>query len=355
MQAETSKLSNFEALPTVSVIVVNWNCHELLRDCLKSLKQQDLVTFETIIVDNGSDDGSAQWLQAQSDELRLIRNPENRGFCAANNQGIELARGKYVALLNNDAVADPSWLRELVAAIETADDVGMVASKILRFDPPDTIDKAGHLIYPDGQNRGRGTGEQDEGQYDSPGETAWPDGCAALYRRDMLAEIGGFDEAFFAYADDAELGLRARIAGWSCRYSPRAVVRHRVGSTLGRYSVRRLFLIERNRIWLVAKLFPPRMWPMVPIYSTLRWAATALSALRGRGEAGQAASELSVLGLAWCIVRANIAALLGLPRVLRQRAQLRGLRKLSGRDVAAVLRRFRIPLADLVESAKPLR
>ena len=332
------------------MIVVNWNCCELLRDCLNSLKQQEVITFETIVVDNGSEDGSAEWLEAQGGEIRLIRNRENRGFCAGNNQGIELAKGKYVALLNNDAVADRAWLSKLVEAIESDSEVGMVASKIVRFGTPDIIDKTGHLIYPDGQNRGRGTGEKDRGQYDSPGETAWPDGCAALYRRDMLDEIGGFDETFFAYADDAELGLRARIAGWKCFYAPQAVVRHRVGSTLGRYSERRLFLIERNRIWLVAKLFPLRMWPMIPLYATLRWAATAWSALRGRGEAGQAASELSLLRLASCIIRANIAALMGLPRVLRRRTQLRRLRKLSGSEVAALLRRFRIKLGDLVES-----
>ena len=357
-QPETSTLPALNVSPTVSVIVVNWNCHELLRDCLKSLKLQDLTTFETIVVDNGSDDGSAEWLETQQDQIRLIRNAENRGFCAANNQGIEVARGNYIALLNNDATAHPAWLSELVATIESDNEVGMVASKIVRFDDPGAIDKAGHLIYPDGQNRGRGTGDQDRGQYDSPDETAWPDGCAALYRRDMLDEIGGFDEAFFAYADDAELGLRARIAGWTCLYAPRALVRHRVGSTLGRYSERRLFLIERNRIWLVAKLFPLRMWPMVPVYATLRWAATAWTALRGRGEAGQAASQLSMLGLALCIIRANVAALVGMPEILRKRARLRGLRKLSGGEVAKLLRRFRIPLKELAQSSrtrKPLR
>ena len=96
----------------------------------------------------------------------------------------------------------------------------MAASKVLVWQDPTIIDKAGHLIYPDGQNRGRGSGEIDRGQYDQIEEVLWPDGCAAMYRKAMLDEIGGFDEDFFAYADDAELGLRARIAGWiasTCR------------------------------------------------------------------------------------------------------------------------------------------
>src|SRR5690606_6311819 len=170
------------------------------------------------------------------------------------------------ALLNNDAEAARGWLAALVDAMEQTGVVpcGMVASKILLFDDRKRIDKVGHLIYPDGQNRGRGSGEIDAGQYDELGETLWPDGCAALYAADMLRQIGGFDEDFFAYADDAELGLRGRIAGWRAVYAPKAVVYHRGGMTLGRYSAKRLFLIERNRIWLVAKLFPLRMWPLTP-------------------------------------------------------------------------------------------
>ena len=123
-------------------------------------------------------------------------------------------------MLNNDAEAEPGWLAALASAFEGRPDVGMAASKILVYEDPRRIDKVGHLIYPDGQNRGRGTGELDEGQYDRVEEVLWPDGCAAMYRRAMLDEIGGFDEDFFAYADDAELGLRARIAGWKCLYIP---------------------------------------------------------------------------------------------------------------------------------------
>src|SRR5207302_7067821 len=132
-------------------------------------------------------------------------------------------------------------------------------------------------------NRGRGSGEQDRGQYDSEEEVLWPDGCAAMYRRAMLDQIGGFDEDFFAYADDAELGLRGRIAGWRCRYAPDAVVRHHRGSTLGLLSVRRLALIERNRILLAVKLFPWSLLWVNPLYLGARVAAGAWAGLRGQG------------------------------------------------------------------------
>ena len=142
----------------------------------------------------------------------------------------------------------------------------MAASKVLVWEDPPRIDKAGHLIFPDGQNRGRGSGALDRGQFDREEEVLWPDGCAAMYRKPMLDEIGGFDEDFFAYGDDAELGLRARIAGWKCVYAPRAVVRHHRGATLGKDSAWRLELIERNRVLLAVKLFP---WSLLCAQSVL--------------------------------------------------------------------------------------
>ena len=215
------------------MVVVNWNRKELLRACLASLARQVGVPFETIVVDNGSTDGSAEMAAAEF-PARVIRNSENRGFCAANNQGISAARGDFIALLNNDAEAEPGWLAALARACAKAPEVGMAASKILVWEDPRRIDKAGHLIFPDGQNRGRGAGAPDLGQFDREEEVLWPDGCAALYRRRMLEQIGGFDEDFFAYGDDAELGLRARIAGWKCLYTPEAVVRHHRGATMGK-------------------------------------------------------------------------------------------------------------------------
>ncbi len=339
--------------PSVSVIVANWNRRDLLRACLLSLNQQTFRDFEVIVVDNGSTDGSIELLREPSFQcVRVIQNTENRGFCAANNQGIDAARGALIALLNNDAEAEPHWLERLVAAVENEPGVGMIACKILTWEDRTIIDKAGHLIYPDGQNRGRGTGAPDHGQFDQIEEIAWPDGCAALYRRSMLDQIGGFDEDFFAYADDAELGLRGRIAGWGCLYVPDAVVYHHTGSTLGRYSARRLFLIERNRIWLAAKLFPLSLLLLNPLYFAVRAAATALAGLRGRGEVANAAANLGVGGLIKCLIKAQWAALAGLPRMLRKRRSVNAFRNLTAAQTGALIRRFRVPLAELVSGSR---
>ncbi len=209
------------------------------------------------------------------------------------------------------------------------------------------IDKAGHLIYPDGQNRGRGSGELDRGQYDHLEEALWPDGCAAMYRREMLAQIGGFDEDLFAYADDAELGLRARIAGWRCIYVPSAVVRHHRGATLGLGSARRLRLIERNRVLLAAKLFPwSLLWLNVPYYLA-RLASGAWAALRGRGEASLYPGAAGKLSIAAALIRGDLEALFLLPRTLRKRREIRRIRKLSNADTRRLILGSRISLRAL--------
>ncbi|MCS6954046.1 MAG: glycosyltransferase family 2 protein [Bryobacterales bacterium] len=342
--------------PDISVIVVNWNRRELLRACLESLARQQDADFEVIVVDNGSDDGSAEMVERDfcrrpDLRVRLIANSVNRGFCAANNQGIAATDAPFIALLNNDAEADPRWLAALRRCFEGRPQVGMAASKILLYEDPRRIDKAGHVIYLDGQNRGRGSGELDRGQYDRLEETLWPDGCAAMYRRAMLEQIGSFDEDFFAYGDDAELGLRARLAGWTCLYTPEAVVWHRRASTLGLTSARRLELIERNRVLLAVKLFPwSLLWLNVPFYAA-RLVAGAVAAARGRGEIARYPGWRGKLQVASALLRGDLAALRLIPKMLAKRRQLRRIRKLTPRQLRRLLLAQRIPLRVLSEQA----
>ena len=342
--------------PVISVVIVNWNRKDLLHACLQSVAAQTFKDFEVIVVDNGSDDGSAAMVREFPLPIRLIENRENRGFCAANNQGFSVSQSEYVALLNNDAEADPGWLAALLAAITVKpdvgeSDVGMVASKILVWEDPGIIDKCGHLIYPDGQNRGRGHGYRDQGQFDRQEEALWPDGCAALYRRAMLDEVGGFDEEFFAYADDAELGLRARIAGWNCLYAPAAVVRHHRGATLGLTSARRLTLIERNRVLLVVKLFPWNLLWANGAYHLIRIGAGMAAALRGKGEMQRYAGPKGKLTAATALIKGTLSALPMIPSMLRKRRAFRSKHRLSPKQVRRLLLRYRIKLRDLSEQA----
>ena len=333
---------------------MNWNRRDLLRACLQSLQVQNHPSFEVIVIDNGSGDGSREvvreLIRSYAVPLRLIENAANRGFCAANNQGIAASRSEFVALLNNDAEAAPGWLTALESAIRSAPEAGMAASKILVWEDPTRIDKVGHLIYPDGQNRGRGAGELDRGQFDRMEETLWPDGCAAMYRRAMLDEIGGFDEDFFAYADDAELGLRGRIAGWTCLYAPGAVVRHHRGATLGLGSARRLTLIERNRVLLAVKLFPWNLLWLNGAYYLARVAAGAWAALRNRGEIRRYSGTMGKISAAMAFLWGTASALPMIPRMLRKRRQVRP-RRLNARQIRRLLLRYRISLREISQRA----
>lgn len=333
------------------MIVVNWNRRELLRACLGSVFAQQGVVPEVIVVDNGSTDGSADMTAAEFPLATLIRNSVNRGFCAANNQAIGAARGGFIALLNNDAEAEPRWLYELAQVFRGRPEVGMAASKILVYSDPRRIDKVGHLIWPDGQNRGRGTGAWDHGQFDREEEVLWPDGCAAMYRKAMLDEIGGFDEDFFAYADDAELGLRARIAGWECIYSPRAVVRHHRGSTLGVASMGRLKLIERNRVLLAFKLFPWSLLWLNGYYYARRLLAGMRASMKGQGETALFPGLSGKWQLARALAAGDLDAIRMLPRILRKRGEIQRIRRLSPAQIRKLILSHSISLDELATQA----
>lgn len=337
----------------VAVVVVNLNRKILLEACLESLCHQTLAPAQVILVDNGSVDGSVAMATERFGSrlpLQIIENKNNHGFCRANNQGIERVNQPLVALLNNDAEADPEWLASLVSAMGQAP-VGMVASKIVVYADPARIDKVGHLIYPDGQNRGRGSGQTDVGQFDRREEALWPDGCAALYRKELFDQIGGFDEDFFAYADDAELGLRARIAGWDCVYEPNARVRHHRGATLGVASARRLALIERNRILLAVKLFPLRLLVLNPLYYALRLAAGAWASLGNRGETKHYAGMSGKLRMIAGLAQGDWEALRMLPATWRKRKEIERFRKRSDAEIIELLNKHRISLRELSTGA----
>jgi len=348
-------LSPQKCNPVLGVIVINWNRKELLRACLDSLARQTHRSFEVVVVDNGSTDGSASLVEETAKSfpvpLSLIANSNNLGFCAANNQAILATHTELVALLNNDAEANPDWLEALERAIRKSDEAGMAASKILVWEDPTRIDKCGHLIYPDGQNRGRGSGQTDHGQFDRMEEVLWPDDCAAMYRRAMLEDVGGFDEDFFAYADDAELGLRARWAGWRCWYAPDAVVRHHRGATLGLGSARRLTLIERNRVLLAVKLFPGSLLWANGAYLLARIVAGMWAALRKRGETRHYPGMAGKLTAGLALLRGTAAAIPLIPAMLRKRQAFRKKRRLTPQQMKKLLLANRIPLRELSEQA----
>lgn len=334
------------------MVVVNWNRAEMLRECLQSLGLQvgddgRRLSIEVIVVDNGSTDHSAGVVREAFPDVLLLENQYNLGYCAANNQGIRAAHGSFIALLNNDAAADPKWISHLLTAFRESPEIGMAASKIVTWEDSGRIDKAGHLIFPDGQNRGRGTGEPDRGQYEKVEEILWPDGCAAMYRKSMLDQIGLFDEDLFAYGDDAELGLRARIAGWRCLYMPKALVRHRRGATLGQGNPERVRLIERNRILLAVKLFPWSLLIFNPVFFSIRMAAGLFAAGAKEGDLAAFPGVWNKLRVAGALLRGQWQALLLLPRTLAKRSAIEKIARLTPAERRRLILSNRLTLPAL--------
>ena len=306
-----------------SVIILNWNGKSYLQECLESVRAQTYRDFETILIDNGSTDGSVAYIREHYPWVRLVTLPENTGFSGGNNRGLAECKGDFIITLNNDTKVEPEFLAELVRAAEADSTIGMVAAKMLNFYETGRIDSVGIRITTAGFGVNRGVGETDQGQYDAPGEVFGACAGAALYRRAMLDEVGFFDAAFFAYYEDTDLAWRARLAGWRCVTAPGAVVYHVHSATSGRMSPFTVYQVQRNKWYTIIKNWPGRLilkHALQIICYDL--GAMVLAALRGR------------LGAA---LRARLHVLRDLPMLLRKRREIRALRKVPVSDVERFL------------------
>jgi len=245
------------SIPETSVIIPNWNGRDLLKTCLSSLKRQTYQDFEIIVVDNGSSDDSIQFIESFYPEVRICKLQYNNGFCVAVNCGIKSAQGKYVALLNNDTEADPAWLGELVKALNENNDVGFCASKMMNFFNRNLIDNAGDMLCYYGHTVGRN--EVDTGQYDQLRYLFSACAGAAIYRSEMFEKVGLFDEDFFAYYEDIDLGMRAQLMGYKCLFVPTAVVYHMIQATSSHIPAKRFIWMQRNIICVHLKNMPVKL------------------------------------------------------------------------------------------------
>jgi len=244
-----------------------------------------------VLVDNGSRDGSTDYVRAHYPWVELVPLPENLGFAAANNLGLEACRGTYILTLNNDTKLAPDFLSLLIAAAEGASAVGMFMPKMLNFFHSGKIDSVGISPKRSGLGVSLGYGVVDSGQYDEAREVFGPSAGAALYRRSMLDEIGFFDADFFAYYEDLDLAWRARLAGWKCVTVPAAVVFHVHSGTSGSDSAFKIFHLHRNKWWTLIKNWPARLllWNLpyiliIDLAALLRavWRGHGLAAIRAR-------------------------------------------------------------------------
>jgi len=342
-ERDESVRSGGAAEPLAAVVVPNWNGAELLADCLESLRSLRGVpgSVEVVVVDNASTDTSLEIL-ARFPEVTVLRQSENLGFAAGSNVGIRATGAPFVALLNNDATVEPNWLAALLAALDAHPEAGAATSKVVAAGRPTVLDNVGHVVYADGLTRGRGRLEEDVGQYQEIEEVFGFSGCAALLRRQMLDDVGLFDEDFFAYCEDADLSFRARLRGWSCLYVPGAVAHHRFSATSGSFTARKGYLVERNRFWLAVKNLPFPLLLSSLGATLLRYAWQVQGMVTGRGAAAVYAHTQPRRRLVAALLVAYLDGFRGLRVMLRRRRRIQRGRRASTREVLGWLHRFRI-------------
>ena len=335
-----------DVAPLISVVILNWNGIKVLEQCLSSLKGQTYVPLEIIVVDNASTDGSVDVVREEFPNVRLIVNERNLGFGGGNNIGIRAATGRYIMMLNNDTRLDPRCIEELKRAIEKVDRFGACASKILLEYEDDLIDAAGIVVCPDGLSIGRGRLEKGD-RYNEETEVFFASDCACLYRREMLEDIGFYDEDFFAYADETDMGWRAHLAGWRCIYNPKAVVYHFHSASSGTYSSFKAFLVERNRIWVAVKSFPLSLLLFGQWYTFWRYLLQAYGAFTGKGAAGRFTSDFSKMELVRVLVKVYLSLWEQFPLMLKKRREIQGKKRISNREVYQLIKRFGISAKEI--------
>ncbi|MCI8948708.1 MAG: glycosyltransferase family 2 protein [Lachnospiraceae bacterium] len=242
----------------VTVIIPNYNGLTYMEECMEALKNQSCKDFDILVIDNGSEDGSAEWLKEH--QIPSVFLTENKGFSGAVNLGIQNSTTPYVILLNNDTKADKHYIREMIRAVEQSPRIFSVSSKMVQMYHPDLMDDAGDMYCLLGWAYQRGVGRSSSG-YGRPCRVFAACAGAAIYRREVFCQIGYFDEMHFAYLEDIDVGYRARIAGYDNIYCPTALVYHVGSGTSGsKYNSFKVKLAARNSVYLNYKNMP---WPQL--------------------------------------------------------------------------------------------
>ena len=315
----TPKAYNY---PLVSLIIVNWNGKPWLKDCLAALRYQTYSPFEIIIVDNGSTDGSCEFLKQQFSHVKLLELPENNGFAGGNIKGLEIAQGEYIALLNNDTHVDSNWLECLIQPMLHDPFVGICSSKLI-LKATGQLESAGDGLTTWGVGFKRGL-DQDPGLYNEQEFVFGASAAACLYRRKMLEDIGFLDLDFFFNDEDTDLNFRAQLGGWKCTYVPKAIVYHQVNATIGRMSDLHVYYHVRNLEFLWIKNMPTGLM--------LRYAHHKLIQ-----ELGSFCYLCLRQGKWKAFFRAKRDAIRLVPKMLKKRQKIQEQKKVTNRQIQALL------------------
>lgn len=290
--------------PRVTVILVSWNGLALLQRFLPSVVASTWPNLEIVLADNGSSDGSAEWVCAAFPHVRIEPMGANLGYCGGNNEAIRRTDGAYVVLLNNDVEVDPDWLEPLVARAEADPTIAALQPKLHQADDRGRFEYAGaaggfldRIGYPFARGRLFDTTETDRGQYDEPADIFWASGAALFLRRAALDRVGLLDERFEFHMEEIDLCWRLRRDRWRVVYEPASVVRHLGGASLDRADPRKTFYNFRNSLLMLYKNQSLGDW-YGSLMLRILFDAVAIVRFFARGEFGNA----------WAVVRAYATA-----------------------------------------------
>jgi GT2 family glycosyltransferase len=381
------------------IIILNWNGWQDTLECLESLYQVDYPNYDVILIDNGSKDKSIKKIREYAEgEIRveskffeyssgnkpikiveyteeeagydggkeielknllpnkkmiLIKNDRNYGFAGGNNIGIRYAlralNPKHILLLNNDTVVDKKFLIESVNLVESNNKIGMIATKLLFHENPRIINSVGTIIFRNGSAAHLGCREVDTGQYNQVFETFAPCAAAALYRSEMLKEIGLLDEDFFAYLEDVDLGWRARLAGWTCLFSPKSVVYHKHSASSKPYSKFKLYQLERNRLLLALKNYPTKYIGLLPVLDFYRYSLMFL-VRKSNIEVSKYYSNVGVSSIFTTVLKSMMDFLRYSPKFLLKRKQVQRLIKVNDAEIEDWFKRFSKNFSEVLGS-----
>lgn len=335
-----------------AVIIANWNGKKYLKDCFESLGKQSCRDFRIVFVDNGSTDGSIDFVRENFPETKIISLPQNVGFSKGYNIGMEKAfedkNIKFVIVLNNDTKLDEKYVEKLIGSAKAHPDAGSIQPKVLNFFEPERIDCAGILLSLDGVATNRGYGEKDWKKYGEEKEIFGATGAASLFTRralekTQLSEGEYFDNSHFAFYEDVDLAWRLRLVGFESFYCPEAVALHVHSATAGKISGFKAYYLNRNRFFTLVKNYPfCRLAVILLVFTPIRYIFLLFRVIMKKGRKGAEFSGQSKGAVAKEILRAWGSVVANIPGLVKKRRAIQKNKKIGCRETADWFRKYKV-------------
>jgi len=334
------------------VVIVHYGGPQLTDQCVESLLGQTIAVNEIVVVDNRSGLADSFSAKTRWKNVRVLSNESNRGYAAALNQGVRATNGDIVVCANNDLRFDAQGLAGNLAVFDRQPPCGIIASKVRYMDEPEVINSAGCLVYPDLTGVNRGLDEVDKGQYDVCEEAFAAYGAVMAIRRSVFDRAGFFEEDYFLFMEEDEFAWRMRLKGFTVWFAPDAVVYHKRSANTVLFSPLKLFYSERNRMWNLVKFFPWWYWGVAAVASLRRYLLNA--GMMSGTTAARTKKAAALKGrrkgpIVWTLVKAYLAAVKGLPRILRRKRLINRDACMTYAQRIALIRRYAATASDLMK------